>query len=169
MRLAAIRSLLGALVLALLVTPLAPLSASAKTWPVPTTRTEETAQTLNGYERQLIVEINEARLAHGVRRIKRFSSCADRLAERWGRRLARTGEFYHRDQRVVLRRCKAAWAGENLVRGHELAPEDMVELWLDSPGHRKILLSRRARQAGVAVKRDGEGRLIGVLNVIRRR
>ena len=43
----------------------------------------------------------------------------------------------------------------------------MVDLWMDSPPHREILLSPRARHAGVAVVPDAQGRLIGVLNLTR--
>ena len=43
----------------------------------------------------------------------------------------------------------------------------MVDLWLDSPGHREILLSPRARRAGVAITQDAQGRTIGVVNLVR--
>ena len=42
----------------------------------------------------------------------------------------------------------------------------MVDLWLDSPGHREILLSPRAKRAGVAITRDAQGRTIGVVNLV---
>ncbi|MCD6638612.1 MAG: CAP domain-containing protein [Nocardioides sp.] len=162
-------TLLVSLITGMLVVTLAPSSASAATWAVPTTRTEQTATNLDEYENQLMVEINRARQVRGIRRIARFDQCVDRLSERWGRRIARTGIFAHRDQQQVISECRVSWAGENLVRGSMLAPEDMVQAWLNSPGHRKILLSRRARRAGVAVKRDAQGRYIGVLNVVRPR
>ena len=91
----------------------------------------------------------------------------DQLAEQWGARIARTGVLEHRDQREVIRRCDNSWAGETLVRGTNLSPEAMVSLWLDSPGHREILLSPRAKRAGVAITRDAQGRTIGVVNLVR--
>ena len=42
----------------------------------------------------------------------------------------------------------------------------MVDLWLDSPGHRDILLSPRARRAGVSVEQDAQGRVIGSFTTI---
>lgn len=142
-------------------------AAGASTWAVPTTRTEDAPASTAEFEDQLMVEINKARTANGQARIRVYDRCADRLAERWGTHLARTGLFEHRDQHQVLARCHVTWAGENLVRGTGLTPEAMVEAWLASPGHREIMLNRKAKRAGVSVTRDGQGRLIGVLNVVR--
>lgn len=142
-------------------------SAQAATWEVPTVRSEGPAGSLDEFEDQLMVEINQARRAHDRRRIRVYDSCADRMAELWGAHLALTGRFEHRDQTQVLRRCDVTWAGENLVRGAGLTPEVMVRAWLDSPGHRVILLNGKARRAGVSVTQDAQGRLVGVLNVVR--
>ncbi|HSK33634.1 MAG TPA: CAP domain-containing protein, partial [Propionicimonas sp.] len=57
--------------------------------------------------------------------------------------------------------------GETLVRGFGLTPDVMVDLWRDSPGHRAILLSPRARRAGVSIAQDSQGRVIGVVNLVR--
>ena len=149
----------------------APGAAEAGTWSVPTTVTvKDTADLSNNeLEDALMVEINEARASNGLRKIWKFDGCTDTLAERWGARIARTGRFEHRDQNEVIRKCDNAWAGETLVRGVGLTPAVMVDLWLDSPGHREILLSPRARRAGVAVEQDAQGRMIGVVNLVRRR
>lgn len=146
-----------------------PTVAQAKTWSVPTKVVAKDSGRLsnNDLENALMVEINAARAAHGLRKIWNFDACTDRLAERWGSRIARTGRFEHRDQSEVIRRCNNTWAGETLVRGAGLSPKDMVELWLDSPGHREILLHPRARRAGVAVLKDPQGRMIGVVNLVR--
>lgn len=146
-----------------------PAAAEARTWSVPrAVSTTDPADLTNGeLEDALIVRINDARAANGLRKIWKFDVCTDRLAERWGERIARTGAFEHRDQREVIRTCNKSWAGETLVRGTGLSPERMVQLWLDSPGHREILLSPRARRAGVAITSDGQGRTIGVVNLVR--
>ena len=114
-----------------------------------------------------MVEINNARAANGLRKVWNFDVCTDELAEEWGARIARTGLFEHRDQSEVIRKCNNSWAGETLVRGTGLTPAAMVDLWLDSPGHREILLSPRARRAGVAITQDPQGRMIGVVNLVR--
>ena len=147
-----------------------PAPAQAGTWPVPSVlNTAKDVNELTGdnLETALMVEINKARAANGLRKIWNFDVCTDRLAERWGDRIARTGVLEHRNQNKVIRKCNNSWAGETLVRGTGLTPKFMVELWLDSPGHRAILLSPRARRAGVAITEDAQGRRIGVVNLVR--
>ena len=125
------------------------------------------AVSTDALEDALMAKINEARAANGLRKIWNFDACTDQLSEEWGERIARTGLFEHRDQNEVIRRCDNSWAGETLVRGVGLTPDVMVDLWLDSPGHREILLSPRARRAGVSIEQDSEGRVIGVVNLVR--
>ncbi|MCY4728618.1 CAP domain-containing protein [Nocardioides sp. STR2] len=142
--------------------------AEAVTWSAP--RTASVVAVDAGSDRledALMVRINEARAEHGLRKIWNFDVCTDQLAEQWGARIARTGVLEHRDQREVIRKCDNSWAGETLVRGTDLSPDTMVSLWLDSPSHREILLSPRARRAGVAITRDAQGRTIGVVNLVR--
>lgn len=146
-----------------------PATAEATTWPVPTTTAVKDAGTAStdDLEDALMVEINIARDANGLRKIWKFDVCTDVLAEQWGARIARTGLFEHRDQSEVIRTCHHSWAGEMLVRGAGLSPKDMVDLWLNSPDHREILLSPRARRAGVAIIEDPQGRMVGVVNLVR--
>lgn len=156
----------GAMILAL------PSAAQASTWPVPArgeAAPDATSLTLSldDFETAVMVSINKVRVAHGRRPIPLFDSCTDRLAERWGRHISSTGVFAHRNQKQVIRRCHTSWAGETLVRGTQLTPKSMVDLWMGSPSHREIVLSTRARHAGVAVVPDAQGRLIGVLNLTR--
>lgn len=164
-------SRLAGLGLAVAVAAGVPAAAEATTWSVPRAASAVTAVTAEASSDQLedalMVRINQARAEHGLRKIWNFDVCTDQLAEQWGARIARTGVLEHRDQREVIRRCDNSWAGETLVRGTNLSPEAMVALWLDSPGHREILLSPRAKRAGVAITRDAQGRTIGVVNLVR--
>jgi uncharacterized protein YkwD len=162
-------ALFSFVVVSLLVAPLLVLGSTAHAAArtpsaVPTARAASMVQ----YEDRLMAEINEARQTGGLRPI-RPDSCVDRLAEGWSRRIVRTGVLEHRNQDQVLDACNTVWAGENLVRGSGLSPAAMVKAWLNSPGHREILLHRNAKRAGIGVTRDGAGRLVGVLNVARRR
>ena len=144
---------------------------TARTWSVPTVLPEDAtaSRDRDRLEDALMVRINDARAALGLRRIWNFDVCTDELAEQWGSRIARTGVLAHRDQGEVIRRCRHAWAGETLVRGTALTPDEMVRLWLDSPDHRAILLNPDARRAGVAITEDAQGRVVGVVNLVRHR
>jgi len=161
-------SRLAAPLLAAVVVTGVPVASEAATWSVPRSASAVDASASSAQlEDALMVRINKARAQHGLAKIRSFDVCTDKLAEKWGDRIARTGVLEHRDQREVIRKCDNSWAGETLVRGTALSPETMVELWLDSPGHREILLSPRAKRAGVAITRDSQGRTIGVVNLVR--
>ena len=180
------RARLAMLVVASAVLCAVPSAADAKDWSGPRStanwsgprtsahavgaavQLEEAPVASDVLEDTLMAEINDARAANGLRKIWSFDACTDQLAEEWGQRIARTGLFEHRDQNEVIRKCDNSWAGETLVRGVGLTPDVMVDLWLDSPDHREILLSPRARRAGVSIEQDAEGRVIGVVNLVRR-
>jgi uncharacterized protein YkwD len=160
-------SLLASLVAAAAVMLGVPATAHAATWPVPGSVKDVSSVSNNDLESALMVEINKARADHGLAKIWNFDVCTDKLAEAWGSRIARTGRFEHRDQTQVINKCHNSWAGETLVRGAGLTPATMVQLWLDSPPHREIILNPKARRAGVAITQDAQGRTIGVVNLVR--
>ncbi|MGN0063106.1 MAG: CAP domain-containing protein [Nocardioides sp.] len=155
----------AAVVLGVTLTLLGAPPAQASSWPVPEDRSSETATDLAEYADQVMVEINAARDDNGMRRVKRYDSCVDRLASRWSKRIVTTGKFKHRRLSRIINHCDQAWAGETLLRGYDLAPEEMVDWWMDSPGHRAVLMSKHARRAGVSVRLDAEGRLVAVVNL----
>ena len=120
------------------------------------------------FERATVVEINKVRAANGLRPIKRVIPCLDGLSENWGRRMANEGLWEHRDQSSVVRACRLSWTGETLARG-AFSPRSLVGMWMDSPPHRAILLTGRARLAGIDVRRGGNGQYAAVLNLGDRR
>lgn len=125
---------------------------------------DDATDTLEAFEKRVLRQINRIRVRRELPRIHRFQPCVDNLSERWARRIRRTGELRHRDQDASLSRCNLSWTGETLVRGTDLTPRMAVKAWLGSPSHRAVLLKKRARWAGVGVRVDGDGRVIGVLN-----
>lgn len=123
-----------------------------------------TAVNLDQFEVQLMAAINDVRANAGLSPIRFFDTCVDKLSEDWARHIASTGVLEHRDQTIVLGHCHQAWAGEDLVRGTLLTPAVIVDAWMNSTSHRKILLKSRATRAGIAISVDGQGRYVGVLN-----
>lgn len=109
----------------------------------------------------LLAELNAARADHGLAPLRR-SVVLSTPARRHSLYLARTGKldhdgadgkpFYVRLYRAGFARSKAV--GENLGMSSgcrtNLA-KTMVNMWLDSPGHRKNLLSKRFKVVGLAV------------------
>ena len=139
--------------------------AEAKTWVGPKADPEvDPMQDLDEFENRVLGAVNKARVAAGLKKVRVFQSCVDGYSERWARRIKKTGELAHRDQMKVLAGCDLTWTGEALVRGAGLTPKVAVDAWLRSPSHRAVLMKKRARWAGVGVRIDGQGRVVGVLN-----
>ncbi len=160
------RAVTVALATALASVVLAPSAPVAATPVTPVV--EQTAKSsFESLEAEVLAEVNAARADESLKPIKLASPCVSRLAEKWSARIARTGVLEHRSQSVVIRRCRQSWAGETLIRGYDLTAESMVAAWMDSPGHRAILMSPKARLGAVAVSVDSDDRVIGVINVVR--
>jgi uncharacterized protein YkwD len=109
----------------------------------------------DSYESRVITWINRERAAHGLRPVKAHS-CTDTYAERWSRYLGRNLEFFHQNLDPFFSRCHATYAGETLARG-AVSPQEMVQLWMHSDGHRAILLSKNPRFIGVGAFLDSRG------------
>lgn len=119
---------------------------------------------LDLFETRILAVVNRHREGAGLEPVRSFDGCLDGFSERWAGHLAETGDFVHRDQRRILRRCDLTWVGEDLVRGTGLTPASAVRAWLHSPTHRAVLMKPRANRAGIGVRIDAQGRLVGVLN-----
>lgn len=139
-------------------------SASAALWTPKINSALNPLLNLNEYEDRILVKVNKNRRTAGLKPVKYFQTCVDGFAERWAAHLASGSDLVHRDQRRILDRCDFTWAGEALVRGAALTPAEAVRAWMSSPSHRAILMKPRANRAGIGVRIDLRGRVVGVLN-----
>lgn len=114
----------------------------------------------------LLQEINAVRETHGRLPLRR-SVVLTRPAHQQSAFVARTGDmghdgpdgspFYVRLYGAGFPRSKAVAETLGIVTGCSMsAAVQIVELWLDSPPHRRILLSPRYRVVGVGVAADGD-------------
>lgn len=99
------------------------------------------------YESRVQYHVNKQRAARGLSAL-RLESCTDGTAERWAKYLASSGEFYHQSMLTIIDKCDAYYAGETLGRG-AISPKTLVRMWMDSPAHKDVLLSKHARRIGV--------------------
>lgn len=115
---------------------------------------------------ELLTEINAARADHGRLPLRR-SAVLTRPAHQQSAFVARTGEmahegpdgspFYVRLYRAGFPRSKAVGETIGIVTGCSTsASAQIVQMWLDSPPHRRILLSPRYRVVGVGVAADDD-------------
>jgi uncharacterized protein YkwD len=108
-------------------------------------------------------EINRVRAAHGVPALRADPRLA-RAARAHSRDMVARGYFAHRSPSgagLVARVARTGWLrgrrrwrlAENLAwgTGPLAAPEAVVAAWMDSPPHRRHLLDRRLRLAGIGV------------------
>ncbi|MFL6002372.1 MAG: CAP domain-containing protein [Nocardioides sp.] len=118
------------------------------------------------YANRVVARINDARARAGLRKIRVYQTCLDNQSERWAKYLAQSGRLEHRNQYRVLSACNLHWTGETLARGAGgLSPGAMVRAWMHSPAHRAVLMKPRANLAGVAIRHDAQGRVVGVVNL----
>jgi len=113
--------------------------------------------------RTLVAAVNRARRAHGLRTLA-YSGALANAATEHAKALATAGTFTH-DWPTTGRlfsswirgfypaRGYRAWrAGENLLWASPgFTPADAVQQWLDSPTHRRVLLTKSWRELGIGV------------------
>lgn len=118
------------------------------------------------YANRVVARINDMRARAGLRQLRVYQTCLDNHSERWAKYLAQSGRLEHRNQYRVLSACNLHWTGETLARGAgNLTPRAMVRAWMHSPSHRAVLMKPRANLAGVAMRHDAQGRIVGVVNL----
>ncbi len=113
------------------------------------------AMATSTYERRVQYWVNVRRSHHGLPKL-RLAACTESVAEQWGKYLASTDQFFHQSMTSVLDRCNAYYAGETLGRG-AISPKHLVYLWMHSPEHRHVLLSRYPRRIGIGAFPDRYG------------
>jgi uncharacterized protein YkwD len=117
------------------------------------------------YERSTLRRINQVRRAHHLGTL-RFASCPNRVATKWSAFLASTHGFYHQSMRRLLNVCHARYAGETLGMG-TMTPKKLVSLWMHSPPHRHILLSKSPRRIGIGATQNSRGQWVVAANFMR--
>ncbi len=150
----------SALALGLSVSTLAPAATA-----VQAAAGSATATAPDTYEKRVQRLVNKRRANHDLPRL-RMAACADNVAEDWSYYLAANDEFFHQSMSDVLDRCDARYAGETLGRG-AMTPRKLVRMWMQSPGHRAVLLSSKSRRIGVGATPDADGRWVVAANFIR--
>ena len=112
-------------------------------------------------EAPLLGAITEFRRSHGLRPLKASPALA-KAARAHAVAMGNGGFFAHesadgtpfwkRVQRFYPLGKSSRWTvGENLLwRSGEPTPAEALQLWIDSPGHRKVLLTAAYREVGIS-------------------
>lgn len=120
-----------------------------------------------GTDDRMVSAINQTRAHHGLRPLA-VSPSLHRSSRRFAGRLMGAGVFAHRSGVSASRRFHNL--GEALAMSSGLRPRAFATLrgWLNSPAHRRIVLSRGVTRLGVGVARGrfrGRAAVIWVLQV----
>jgi uncharacterized protein YkwD len=116
--------------------------------------------TVMSYSDRVLASSNRERTSRGLRALA-FSPCADGYADSWATQLSRAGALSHQPLRPIVTACRARGAGENVAFGN-VSPEQLVAMWMASPGHRANLLEPESTHIGVGAVTTAGGRVYGV-------
>lgn len=107
------------------------------------------------YVNRIVVLVNAQRAAHGLRPVI-VSPCATHYAAPWSTHMAATGSLVHQSLSGLMR-CPARTAGENIAYGN-VSADQMMSMWMNSPGHRANILNAGFTRIGVGAVRTTSGR-----------
>jgi uncharacterized protein YkwD len=116
--------------------------------------------TVSTYADRVLARTNVERTSRGLRPLS-FSACADGFADSWAAQLAQAGSLSHQSLSPILDRCRARSVGENVAYGN-VTPEALVQMWMNSAGHRANILNPGFTHLGVGDVTTATGRVYGV-------
>lgn len=112
----------------------------------------------------LINQTNAHRKANGLAPL-RVDANLTNLAQDWANTLSRDGVTRHRPNYWTYYPANLPAGGENVLQAWtDYSDARLVQLWMDSPGHRKNLLDPRAKSVGIGLATTPEGKLYAVQN-----
>jgi uncharacterized protein YkwD len=107
------------------------------------------------YAAAAVKATNVKRVAHDRGRLA-VNSCLKKMAARQAQRMADQRSMFHQRMGPIQRRCHMGWVGENVAMGF-LSGTAVVNAWMNSPEHRKNLLSRHYTLIGIAARKGSDG------------
>ena len=112
----------------------------------------------------LINQTNAQRKANGLAPLRVDPSLTN-LAQDWANTLNREGRIRHRPNYWTHYPASLPAGGENVLQAWtDYSDARLVQLWMDSPGHRKNLLDPRAKSVGIGLATSPDGKLYAVQN-----
>lgn len=156
-------TLLAALVAAIVALAVPSVAAAC-----PGADAEPTEVALDVSEAATFCLINRERTTRGVRALRR-NKRLDLASARHARAMEARDFFEHGNYvgRIrsanYLRGARAWTVGENIAWGSGVlgTPAEIVDAWMNSPGHRSNILNRRFREIGIGIARGTPNRSYG--------
>ena len=127
-------------------------------------RAEDKEFKLSKDEEAVLKLTNEVRKKEGLPELKPNALLA-KAARDHSANMAKQGKLEHvldekqPADRVADTGYKRAYVGENIAGGKALKPKGAFDLWLDSPPHKKNMLSDKFEEIGIGIVRNGKGEI----------
>lgn len=113
---------------------------------------------------ELLNDTNAARTRNGLPPVS-YSPELTNLAQDWANHVRDEGRLYHRPQYWTQYPSYIPAGGENALQAWtDYNSPRLVQLWMDSPGHRKNILDPRAKTVGIGVATAADGKLYAIQN-----
>lgn len=80
-----------------------------------------------------------------------------KYAQKWSNKMASTNRLYHSSMSDIMS-IGFSTAAENIAYGSN-SPEDVMNVWLKSPGHKKNILNSKLTDIGCGMSLSENGRL----------
>jgi uncharacterized protein YkwD len=100
--------------------------------------------------------VNSERAHYGLPAV-RFDTRLGRVAQKFAVDMVLNNYFSHESptgstmhSRMVAEGVPFGWAGENIAKGHR-SPQEVMDGWMNSPGHRANILHPKYRKVGVGI------------------
>ena len=151
--------------LAVLAAALIALLVPGTAFACPNVAEEPTEVSLEVAERATFCLINRERTSRGIRKLRR-NPRLDLASRRHARSMAARNFFEHGNfvgrirSANYLRGARGWRLGENIAWGSGVlsSPDEIVDAWMHSPGHRANILQRGFREIGIGIARGTPNR-----------
>jgi uncharacterized protein YkwD len=107
------------------------------------------------YAARLVAGVNAERQSRGLAPLT-VVACPGSFASAQAQRMAAASGIFHQDLNPVLDRCGGSKAAENVGRSPG-SPEQLVQAWMASSGHRANILDPALRSLGCGVAQGSDG------------
>ena len=148
--------------------PSVPSIPSVPSTPKPSAPTHDAALPYRDRAAAIIRYTNIKRAEHGLAPITENVTLSRTVAQPWAKSMMAKNDLQHRPRHWEAYPSYIRAGGENILQAwSDYSDKQLVQLWYDSPGHRKIMLDPRAKSVGIGIAIREDGKLYAVQNFAR--
>ena len=136
--------------------------------PKPSASTHDAALPYRDRAAAIIRYTNIKREQHGLAPITENAMLSRSVAQPWAEQMLSDNDLHHRPKHWTAYPAHIPAGGENILQAwSDYTDKQLVQLWYDSPGHRKMMLDPKAQSVGIGIAIRDDGKLYAVQNFAR--